>query len=272
LSPWDRLLEQPHSRGHFVQLYQADEVALARNVGLYLWEGLRRGEGAIVIATPEHEELFSAHLSGLGANIPALVGSRQLVFEDAQSTLAQFMDSGQPDWRRFEKVVKAAMRKASPAGHTEGLRAYGEMVGILWKARQFAAAIRLEQLWNKLLEHSSFSLYCSYAIDVFGKDFDVANLDGVLCTHTHLLPAQADGTLETARNLSIDEILGPRADALRVLIKANYRPAWAVIPNAENILLWLRKNLPQQVDDIAGRARHHYQSLAQSAAFPLVGE
>ena len=50
------------------------------------------------------------------------------------------------------------------------------MVGLLWKARQFAAAIRLEQLWNKLLEQSAFSFYCAYAIDVFGKDFEVANL------------------------------------------------------------------------------------------------
>lgn len=33
--------------------------------------------------------------------------------------------------------------------------------------------IRLEQLWNKLLEQSSFSLYCAYAVDIFGKDFDI---------------------------------------------------------------------------------------------------
>jgi hypothetical protein len=263
VSPWDRLLERPHSRGHFVQLYEADEAALTRNVGHYLWEGLRRGEGAIVIATTEHEELFSGHLSRLGADIPALVSNRQLVFEDAQATLAQLMESGRLEWRRFEKIVKAALRKVQPATGAEGLRAYGEMVGILWKARQFASAMRLEQLWNKLLENSSFSLYCAYAIDVFGKDFEVANLDGVLCTHTHLVPAQTDGTLETALNLAIEDILGPKAEALRVLIKANYRPAWAVMPTAENILLWLRKNLPQQADVIVGRARHHYWPLAQ---------
>jgi hypothetical protein len=144
------------------------------------------------------------------------------------------------------------------------------MVGILWKARQFAAAIRLEQLWNKLLENSSFSLYCAYAIDVFGRDFEVAHLDGVLCTHTHLIPAQTDGTLETAVNLSIDEILGSQAEALRLLIKANcvnanHGPARAVLPSAENILLWLRKNLPEQADRIVGRARHHYGLLSQSA-------
>jgi hypothetical protein len=164
------------------------------------------------------------------------------------------------------------MRQTHPREGAEGLRAYGEMVGVLWKARQFAAAIRLEQLWNRLLEQSSFSLYCAYAIDVFGREFEVSNLDGVLSTHTHMVPAQSDGTLETALNRSMNEILGPKADALRVLIKANYRPAWAVIPAAESILLWLRKNLPGQVDQIVARAQQHYQLLLPTAGSGAVGK
>src|SRR5436189_2260259 len=171
MSPWEKLLEHPHSGGHFVQLYEADETALAANVGLYLWEGLRRGEGVLCVVTPEHQELFSRHLDSLGADLPTLLASRQLIFLDAQQTMAEFMVEGQPNWQRFEKAIRAAMRMVRTPGGAEGLRAYGEMVGILWKARQFAAAIRLEQLWNKLLEQSDFSLYCAYAIDIFGKDF-----------------------------------------------------------------------------------------------------
>jgi MEDS: MEthanogen/methylotroph, DcmR Sensory domain len=270
VSPWEKLLERPHSRGHFVQVYEADEVALADNVGRYLWEGLRRGEGALVIVTPEHRELFSGHLDHLGADLAALLGSRQLIFWDAEQTLAQFMESGQPDWQRFEMVIRSAMRQVRTSAGAEGLRAYGEMVGILWKARQFAAVIRLEQLWNRLLEQSSFSLYCAYAIDVFGKEFEVGNLDGVLCAHTHLVPAQPNGTLETALNRSMDEILGSKADALRILIKANYRPAWAVMPTAEAIVLWLRKNLPGQADHIIERARSHYRLLLEPAGSTLL--
>ncbi len=152
MSPWEKLLERPHSRGHFVQLYEADEVALTKNVGLYLWEGLRRGEGVLVIATLEHQAFFSTYLEHSGADLSALLGTRQLVFWDAQRTLSQFMVAGQPDWLEFESVIRTAMRQVQAAKGTEGLRAYGEMVGVLWKARQFAAAIRLEQLWNRLLE------------------------------------------------------------------------------------------------------------------------
>jgi hypothetical protein len=164
------------------------------------------------------------------------------------------------------------MRRVRPVAGAEGLRAYGEMVGILWKARQFAAAIRLEQLWNKLLEQASFSLYCAYAIDVFGKEFEVSNLEGVLCTHTHLVPAQPNGTLETALNRSMDEILGAKADALRVLIKANHRPNWAVMPTAEAIILWLRRNLSGQADQIIARAQDYYHAPLQSPGSTLVGE
>lgn len=261
MSPWDKLLECPHSRGHFVQLYEADELALIKNVGRYLWEGLRRGEGAMVIVTPEHGERFREELERLGGATGAYLSNRQLFLLDAEETLARFTVGGQPDWRRFEGAINEAMRQVHPAHVDAGLRAYGEMVGILWKARQFAAAIRLEQFWNKLLEQQSFSLYCAYAIDVFGKEFQVANLDSVLRTHTHLVPAQPNGNLEAALDLAMDEILGANANVLRVLIKEGNRTSWAVMPNAEALVLSLRQYVPGQADDILARARHHYSQL-----------
>jgi hypothetical protein len=133
-------------------LYEADEAALTHNVGQYLWEGIRQGDGVLVIAMPEHQELFRGHLVSLGADLAVLLKNHQLVFADAELTLSEIMAGGQPDWRNFERVIRGAMRRVRPAIGKQGLRAYGEMVGMLWKVRQFAAAIRLEQLWNKLLE------------------------------------------------------------------------------------------------------------------------
>jgi hypothetical protein len=258
-TPWERLLEQPISGGHFVQLYQADESSLSKNVGHYIWEGLRRGDGVLLITTSDHHELFAGQLERMGADLPALQASRQLTFLDAEATMAQFMVGGQPDWERFESVIRAAIRNIRPAEGAEGLRAYGEMVGVLWKARQFAAAIRLEQLWNKLLEQHAFSLYCAYAIDVFGKDFGAANLNGVLCTHTHLVPAQPDGALEAALNLAIEDVLGQNASELRTQIKSNHHRGWAVMPAAEAMILSLRENMPEKADQVIQRARRHYR-------------
>jgi hypothetical protein len=265
MSPWEQLLAQPHSGGHFVQLYESDEEALARNVCRYAWEGLRRGEGMLFVVTPDHRELFSRCLDRLGADLPGLLANRQLLFLDAQQTMAEFMVNGHPDWLRFEKTLRAAIRFVRPTDSAQGLRAYGEMVGILWKARQFAAAVRLEQFWNRLLEQAEFSLYCAYAIDIFGKDFEIASLDEVLCTHSHLVPSQSNGTLETAISRAMDEVLGPEAEALRIVIKTNHKPSRAVMPMAESMVLWLRKNLPDRADEIVTRARRHYESLSQTA-------
>jgi len=257
LSPWEKLLEEPNRGSHYVQLYTADEAALISNVGRYLWDGLRLGEGVLVIATPEHQDAFSRRLRESGADLDHLARTRQLVFLDAQKTLDIFMERGQPDWIEFEKVVRLAMRllEVKPG---RGCRAYGEMVGILWKAQQFAAAIRLEQLWNKLLEQASFSLYCAYEIDVFSRGQDLSNLDDVLCTHTHLVPAQTNGALEAALNRAMDDVLGSHADELRMRIKSNPRHGGAVIPTAENIVLWLRRNLPDRAGEILELAQQHY--------------
>jgi len=268
MSPWKKLLERPESRSHLVQLYQADEQALATNVGKYLWEGYKNGDGLLVITSPQNRDAFRAELEKLGADLKTIVQAGQLVFFDAQETLSRFMIDGQPDWALFQDVVGSAMRKVRSQTQFAGLRAYGEMVGILWKAREFAAAIRLEQFWNKLLTRSSFSLFCGYAIDVFGKDFQIASLDALLCAHTHLVPA-TDGNLETAINRAMDEILGPSARDLKLLIKANFRPAWAIMPFGEAMALWLRNNLPKQADNILESARQHYDLIRRNGTYGL---
>ena len=167
--------------------------------------------------------------------------------------------NGRPNWRRFAETIKTVTREVVPATDSENLRAYGEMVGILWQARQYAAADRLEQLWNKLLENSSFSLYCSYAIDVFGGEFKPGNLEAVLRAHTHLIPAETAGALEQAIERAMDEICGAEAADLRARIKQCGRPGWAVIPNAEWTIFWLRENLPQQANRIVAQARDYFQ-------------
>jgi hypothetical protein len=266
MSPWQRILEQPQRRAHFVQLYDAEGSSLARNVSQYLWEGLHRGGGALVIATPEHWERFQQQLVELNAGVSLPWGRDRLLFLDAEKTLLEFMVGGRPDWDRFARTIRHAIRQIQPARESGGVRAYGEMVALLWKARQFTPAIRLEQFWNRLLTQFDVSLYCSYAIDVFSSEFHADAVDALLCTHTHLIPSEPDGRLEHAFSRALTEVLGPDAQHLNPLIRANQRPAWAVMPDAESMMLWIRKNLPRQAEEIFARARLAYREPAQAAA------
>jgi hypothetical protein len=134
------------------------------------------------------------------------------------------------------------------------------MVGLLWNAAEYAAAVHLEELWNNLLKKSDVCLFCAYPIDVFSAEFQVSKVDALLCAHTHLLPV--DDALEGALRRAMDEVLGSRADSLRPLMQSNQRPAWGTLPQSEALVLWLRNNLPGSAEEILTRAREYYQPLA----------
>jgi hypothetical protein len=256
---WDQLLAKATPEGHLVQFYQADERLLTRNVSRYLWEGLKHGDGLLVVARTDHVADIALELKGLGADTEAAVRGGRLVFSNAEEMLASLMADGQPDWGRFESTVGGAMLQARAQAGNRGLRVYGQMVGILWMEGQRSSAMRLEQFWNKLIKSTASNLFCAYPIDVFGKDFQIAEVDGLLCAHTQLLPSAIDRDLESSINRAMDEVLGPRAERLRPLIKSNYRPSWAAIPRGEALILWLRSNLPDRADEILSRARQLYR-------------
>lgn len=250
------LLDQPEPEGHFVQFYGSDDRLLTRNVTRFLAEGLRRGDGLLAIAAPEHSGSVARQLREERGYSKAVLEGR-LVFLDAQGTLDRFMVDGQPDQDLFDRVIGEALKGVQArAGHM-GIRAYGEMVGLLWKAGHKTAAARLEGFWNSLLRSRNISLFCGYPIDVFGEEFQVEMVDPLLCAHTHMLPV--DDALESALNQAMNEVLGPRVDGLRELIKANYRPAWGEVPRSEAVILWLRNNLPGSSKQILRLARQYYQ-------------
>jgi hypothetical protein len=259
MSSCPELLDRLTAEEHVVQLYGRDDRLLTRNVGRYLEEGLKRGDGLLVIATPEHRSSLARCLSNQTSYSSAVLEGR-LVFLDAAATLNRLVINGTPEADRFDTVVGEAVRTVrSNAGHS-GVRAHGEMVGLLWKSGHAAAAIRLEELWNELLKASDVSLFCAYPIDVLSPDFEAGNIDALLCAHTHLVPV--DVALEDAVNRALDEVLGAAAEEIRSRTQEPHRPSWAAIPAAESTVLWLRNNLPESAAEILERVRQYYEPLA----------
>jgi hypothetical protein len=213
----------------------------------------------VVIAVPEHSQPVIEELRQDRAYSRAVLEGC-LVFLDAETTLSQMLVDDLPDRDRFDTVIGAALRRVQErAGHS-GVRAYGEMVGLLWRQGRFAAARTLEEYWNALLRVSSLSLFCAYPIDIFGDEFRFETVDPVLCAHTHMLPV--DEVLETALDRAMNEVLGRRVPSLRAIMKANHRPSWGVVPKSEAIILWLRNNLPGSADEVLRLARRYYAPLA----------
>jgi MEDS: MEthanogen/methylotroph, DcmR Sensory domain len=239
---------------HVVQFYGDDDRLLIQNVGRFLSEGLKRGDGLLVIATPEHRTSLTGSLRSESGYSRAVLEGR-LMFLDARATLDRFLVDGYPDPELFESVIGESLRRVGIQAVHTGVRAYGEMVGLLWTTGEQEAAVQLEHLWNGLLSQREVSLFCSYPVDVLSHEFDSGKVDGLLCTHTHLLPA--DPALQRALDRAMDEVLGLRLQGLR----PQFRKQWGAVPPAEALVLWIRSNMRGSADQILARAREYYQPV-----------
>jgi signal transduction histidine kinase len=70
------------------------------------------------------------------------------------------------------------------------IRAYGEMVDLLWEHGNTEGAIRLEELWNELAVTRKFTLLCAYAMGHFYKNVGSEHYDRVCGQHSHVIPVQ----------------------------------------------------------------------------------
>lgn len=116
-------------------------------------------------------------------DLTKLTQAGTLLMLDAQETLDKFMVDGQPDPAAFKEVVGAAIDRVCWFSGESVVRAYGEMVDVLWRRDECEAALRLELLWNDLAKQYSFSLLCGYALGPFMKKAGRAE---VCAVHTHV--------------------------------------------------------------------------------------
>ena len=147
------------------------------------------------------------------------------------------------------------LRKNSRSGEVS---AYGEMVGLLWTAGRFTAAMALEDMWNDVLRSTGSKLFCGYPIDVFGRSFHTCDVDALLSSHTHFVPADTSHALEQAVFRAMREVLPESAGDLEPRIKAETKAVWAKTLPGEALILWVRQHLSEQADEILGLAQRHY--------------
>jgi hypothetical protein len=235
---------------HVVQFFGRDEQRLAANVARFLADALTSGGAALVIAGESRRVLFERELASLGSVWPADWRARVVWRDDAQ-TLAEFMRDGRPNRERFEATVGAMAEDLSR--RFGRVRAYGEMVGRLWNDRSFGAAIALEQLWNELVNRTGVGLFCGYAIDVLGEDFQMPALRAVLMEHgsvvTGLAPQFRDALVRAMR-----DALGDERHGMHASINRRFANLPTELPEPEGTILRLRSALPRYADCVLATA------------------
>lgn len=171
--------------GHFhaVRFYK-DTDSLAKLVAAFVAEGFVAGLPAIIISTPTHREAIVKHLSDRSLDAAQLEANGNLFLLDAEALLSQFMVDGMPDPVRFRRALVPVIEQACRGRRDCVVRAYGEMVDVLWKDGQTVAATRLETLWNQLAQTHAFALLCGYSMGNFYKD---AAQREICQQHTHVV-------------------------------------------------------------------------------------
>ena len=249
-----------HDRPHVVHWYDPSKSDLEASVAAFLHGGIERGCRAIVVARPEHERGIVAALEALGADPKRLRTDGGLRSLDAADALATFMVDGYPDETRFDATIGAFAREALEGTPGDGLVVFGEMVGLLWQSGQFPAAIRLEQLWNRLTKVLPIDLYCAYPVDVFDAQFDGGIIDGLLCAHTAVVPARDNDRLLRAVRHATKAVLGADIELIGPLYCRDSGTGRAPLPRGEEAILWLRDQLPSRAEEILALAAAYYRS------------
>ncbi len=157
---------------HLVQIYQDDAVFLDALEG-FVFGGIRAGDGIVVIATQVHRIALEKRLRARGAGLTAAIDAERYIALDAQETLAKFMVGGWPDGQTFERLVSDLVRRAG-AGGQRRVRAFGEMVAILWAEGNAGATILLENMWHRFCKEKAFCLFCAYPRTGFTQDAEAS--------------------------------------------------------------------------------------------------
>jgi len=144
---------------HVVQIYENDAIFLDVLTG-FVGGGINSGDCVIVIATEDHLAALANRLRSSGIREDALISNEQFIPINAQDALAEFMVNDWPDEDKFNKFISLLLKRARK--HGRRVRAFGEMVALLWAEGNAGATVRLEHLWKQFCDNETFCLFCAY--------------------------------------------------------------------------------------------------------------
>ena len=168
---------------HIVQIYENDKVFLDSLEG-FIGSGLIAGDAVIIIATAEHLAAIEKRIKKQGFDLSLLASSNQYIGLEAGEMLSKFMVNNWPDEDLFMELITGLFNRAQQ--NNRKVRAFGEMVALLWKQGLNGATVQLENLWNQLHKKDEFSLFCAYPKIGFTQDIS-ASMDLICCQHSKVI-------------------------------------------------------------------------------------
>lgn len=154
-------------RRHEAAFY-SDDAGFLGGFARFIEGTLSVGNAAIVVATESHRKSLLRKLQATG-DIEAAIADGRYIPLDAAETLSSFMIDDMPDPARFLKIAGDLILGTARAvkGEHSRVAACGECAPLLWAQGNAEAAIRVEQLWDKVSRVYEAEILCGYAKDSF---------------------------------------------------------------------------------------------------------
>lgn len=253
---WSTFIDSAPASEHAVQVYDdpADLVATAAG---FFGAGLAEGAPALVLATGEHWDAFAAALRERGHDLDAAERDGLVTVRDADATLARLLEHGRVSAAAFERHVGGLVDEIAARFPGGTIRAFGELVDLLWHREEREQALVLEDLWNGLQQTRPVALLCAYHLDVFDVGVQCGGLADVFHRHTHARPVTDSARLSAAVDKALSEIVGARAAARIYLGVAEQVPRGS-IPRGQAVIGWLCRADEPVSAAVLARAREHY--------------
>lgn len=251
------LVNAPVGR-HFAQLHR-DAEGLAGSVSLFVEAGLKRRSGVVIIAAEPTRAILLDKLRAANLDIEGGQRTGQLRLFNAETLLRQFMRNDLPDWGQFKQTIEPILEGSREFGFGS-LRAYGEMVNLLWREGREAAAIRVEEYWNDLAGLYPFSLFCGYIVNLQRPETYCGRLHEIGRTHTNVVSNEDDEEFRRALEDASKDIFGVSLPELIRSTGYEDKPGGNRLPLAQQTMLWIHKNIPNSSATVLERARSYYES------------
>jgi hypothetical protein len=163
---------------HVVQIYES-EAAFLDLLESFVTDGFEAGDTVILIATEQHLAELELRLLAAGTDLESLRLQNQYLTFNAEALIAKFMVNDWPDYSLFMQSISQIFDRTRK--NNRPVRAFGEMVAVLWEQGKTGSTIMLEQLWNMYCEKEPFSLFCAYPKSSFPEGSEVSLQN--ICKH-----------------------------------------------------------------------------------------
>jgi hypothetical protein len=173
---------------HVVQIYENDDDFLDVLSG-FIGGGINSGECVIIIATAGHLKALDTRLHNYGISVKTLIDDDRYIPLNAEEILSRFMVNDWPDEALFMQAVNSIIEKGNKKNRR--IRAFGEMVALLWAQGLNGATIHLEYLWNKFCSNHEFCLFCAYPKSSFTQDIN-ESMTNICNCHTKMISSSKD--------------------------------------------------------------------------------